>query len=96
MADDPAGIDGDERDGAVAVGAQPIDQVGLSRLAERRRHDRRCRGDVFQCLVADERGYAALFLKLIFGPSRGSSHSRALVWPGGSDFWKAGRAQMRS
>jgi hypothetical protein len=55
MADDPAAVIGDQRDRAVAIGAQPVDEVGLGRLAERRRDYGVDRGDVFRCLVADKR-----------------------------------------
>ena len=96
MADNPALIDRDQRDHAVPIRAQAVDQLGLGRLAEGRRHHRVDRGDIVRLFVADERDQAARFLKLIFGPSRGSSHSSAFFWPGGSDFWKAGRCQIRS
>ena len=89
-------VDGDQRDDAVAVRAKPVDKVGLCRLAESRRYDGVDGGGLSRPLVAYELVQAAFFLKLIFGPSRGNSHSSALVWPGGSDLRKAGRAQMRS
>jgi hypothetical protein len=54
--DDLAVIDRDERDDAVTIRAQPVDQVGLVRLAERRRDDRVYSSDVVRLFVADKRG----------------------------------------